>query len=188
MQPEVEMEIFSVRADVTGDGVEDEIRINWSPKVLMPETEEEVNVVEVISGATGRVVYTMGNYEDINLAHPGYNSLYLYHSEGKDYLLNWNPAMYQGKAVYKYEIFTVNESGQKNVVEKEEYSFDVNTMKKADIQRYKEYIEKVNKRLLKSDVLISTLNGTLITYKDSQNHLLLFDASADLGTMGGTSR
>lgn len=187
MQSEVEIKIFSVRADVTGDGVEDEIRINRSPKVLMPETEGKVNVVEVISGATGRVVYFMGNYKDINLAHPGYNSLYLYHEEGKDYLLNWNPAMYQGKAVYKYEIFTVNELGQKNVMEKGEYSFDVNTMKKSDIQEYKKFIEKVNKRLGKSDVLISTLNGTLITYRDSPDHHLLFDASGDLDIMGGTS-
>lgn len=188
MQPEVKMKIFSVRADVTGDGVEDEIRINWSPKVLMPETEREVNVAEVISGVSGRVVYSLKNYEDINLAHPGYNSLYLYHGEGKDYLLNWNPAMYQGKAVYKYEIFTVNELGQKNVMEKEEYSFDVNTMKKSDIQEYKKFIEKVNKRLGKSDVLISTLNGTLMTYKDSQDHHLLFDASEDLDIMNGTNQ
>lgn len=182
-----EMEYFLVKADVTGDGIEDEIKIKYSSQVISPATEEEVNVVEVVSGATGKVVYSMGNYEDINLVHMGYNSLYLYYGEDQDYLLNWHPVMYQGIADYRYEIFTVNKLGQKNVMEKGEYSFELNNMKESDIQEYKDFIEKVNKRLAKSDVLISTINGELITYQDSLNHRLLFDASEDLESMGNMS-
>lgn len=176
---------FTVNADVTGDGIEDEIRMNITEEVIEPYTKYEENVVEVISGATGKVVYTMGNLSDINLVHSGYNSLYLYHGEGKDYLLNWNPMMYQGIASYQYEIFTVNESGQKEVFEKDKFSFDLNHMKKSQIEKYKDFIEKVNKRLVNSDVLISTLNGNLVTYNDLPDHLLLFDASEDLDTMNG---
>lgn len=176
---------FTVNADVTGDGIEDKIRMNITEEVIEPYTKYEENVVEVISGATGKVVYTMGNLSDINLVHSGYNSLYLYHGEGKDYLLNWNPMMYQGIASYQYEIFTVNESGQKEVFEKDKFFFDLNHMKKSQIEKYKDFIEKINKRLVNSDILISTLNGNLVTYNDLPDHLLLFDASEDLDTMNG---
>lgn len=183
-----EMKVFTVKADVTGDGIEDEININWSDEVVAPETEEQVQVVGVISGATKNDVYVMGNYEDINLTHPGYNSLYLYHGEGQDSLLNWMPVMYQGNAVYRYEIFTVDESGKKDILEKEEFSFDLDNMKKEQVQKYKDFIEKVNRKLKKSDVLISTLNGNLVTYKDSKEHLLMFDASEDLDSMESRSK
>lgn len=183
-QKEIEPgEFYMVKADVTGDGIEDEIKINISKEVIEPSTEEEENVVEVISGATGKVVYTMGNMNDINLVHMGYNSLYLYHGEDKDYLLNWKPTMYQGMACYQYEIFTVNESEKKDVVEKEEFSFDLNHMKKSQIKGYKDFIEKINNRLENSAVLISTLDSKLVTYNDSPDHLLLFDPSDDLDTM-----
>lgn len=183
-QKEIETgEFYTVKADVTGDGIEDEIKINISKEVIEPSTEEEENVVEVISGATGKVVYTMGNMNDINLVHMGYNSLYLYHGEDKDYLLNWKPTMYQGMACYQYEIFTVNESEKKDVVEKEEFSFDLNHMKKSQIKGYKDFIEKINNRLENSVVLISTLDAKLVTYNDSPDHLLLFDPSDDLDTM-----
>ena len=184
VQKEIEPGIFyTVKADVTGDGIEDEIKINISKEVIEPYTKYEQNVVKVISGATGKVVYTMGNMRDINLVHMGANSLYLYHGEDKEYLLIWSPVMYQGNANYKYKIFTVNESGKKDVLEKDEFSFYTGDMNKAKIQKYKDFIEKVNNRLKNSDVLISTLDGILVTYNDSTDHRLLFDSSSDLDTM-----
>ena len=178
---ETESNIFYVKSDITGDGIEDKIKINWSFDVLFP-TEKEVNVVEVVSGATGKVIYSMGN-DEINTVHVGYNSVYLYHGKKQDYLLNWNPYMGQNHGTYQYEIFYVDDQGKKYKIEKEGIGFYTLDMNESDIQEYETFMKKVNKRLKKSDILISTLDGEVVTYQDLEDHRLIFDTSADLEEM-----
>lgn len=44
--------------------------------------------------------------------HPGWNWLYLYHENGRDYLMQFSPIMWQGRGSYIYKIFSLSDTGE----------------------------------------------------------------------------
>lgn len=64
--------------------------------------------------------------KEAHAAHSGYNSLFACKLDGKDYLLRYNPTMYQGYATYAYTLFSLDAQGKAVPVQEESVSFDVN--------------------------------------------------------------
>lgn len=52
--------------------------------------------------------------------HPGWNWLYLYEEDGRDYLMKYTPSMWQGYGGYDYKIFSLQEDGQEQILRAEE--------------------------------------------------------------------
>ena len=72
-------------------------------------------------------------------SHAGWNWLYLYKENGKDYLLQYNPTMYQGVGTYQYDIFYLDNSGQQVTLKKEDFNFTLQneTLDKSKEKEYK---------------------------------------------------
>ncbi len=168
--------IFS--SDVTGDGIKDKIVVD-SNATDVNTSGEGAEVIRVISGSTGETIYRIDNRE-ISTVHPGFRSLYLYHGEQQDYLMIWNPEMYQGIANYQWKIVALNEQGKENVLEQDEFAFDLNNPAQSDAENLKQFINKLNEKLADSDIIISTLDGELVVNDSGNQKVQKYDVSDEL--------
>lgn len=165
-------------SDVTGDGIEDKIVV-YGNATDANTVGEGTDVISVISGSTGKILYNMDNTQ-ISTVHPGFKSMYLYHGKDNDYLMIWNPEMYQGIANYQWKIIAINEQGEVNVLEKEEFAFDLNNPVESDAENLEQFVEKLNERLADSDLIISTLNGELVINDSGTRETQKYDAEEEL--------
>lgn len=78
----------------------------------------EGQVVEIYENDE-RIFYASGSY-----AHVDWNALFLCTLDGENYLLRYNPTLYQGMFDYSYELFTL-EGGHKTITHNQ-ITFDVN--------------------------------------------------------------
>ena len=92
-------------------------------------------------------------------AHVGWNSLFACTLEGQDYLLQYQPQMYQGNGTYSYRIFSLNGSGGEEVLRENGVEFDLNWGSLGhdfDPAAIAAFIEDVNDALAHSRLLLST--------------------------------
>lgn len=47
--------------------------------------------------------------------HSGWNWLYLYHENDRDYLMQFSPMMWQGRGSYEYKIFSLSDTGEEQM-------------------------------------------------------------------------
>lgn len=89
-------------------------------------TSNEKSITKIYELSTGR-------------SHACWNWLYLYKENGKDYLLQYNPTMYQGVGTYQYDIFYLDNSGQQVTLKKEDFNFTIQseTLDKSQEKEYK---------------------------------------------------
>ena len=93
-------------------------------------------------------------------AHSGYNSLFVCKLDGKDYLLQYYPTMYQGSCNYGYQLFSLDAQG--NVLPHREaaVSFDINwdywLHEEFDAGEIADFMDEVNGLLATSKLLMST--------------------------------
>ncbi|HHY81385.1 MAG TPA: hypothetical protein GX505_01755 [Clostridiales bacterium] len=100
--------------------------------------------------------------EAAGLPHAGWNSIYLYHSDGKDYLIRYNPVMYQGFANYQYTIFRLNARGEEIEEASNAVDFDINPNSTMfDSDSIAAFVEELNALLEESTLLLSTENSVL---------------------------
>lgn len=139
-------------------------------------TPEQLQLVELEGGLrlevleNGTVLYAREGY----YAHVGWNAVFLCTLEGEDYLLQYNPTMYQGMANYSYALFTL-EGDTQHMVRENALDFDINfgmptpdggTVDPDDIfdpDAIAGYMEEVNQLLSHSVQLLNTdgdLTGT----------------------------
>lgn len=59
-------------------------------------------------------------------SHAGWNSLFACTLDGEDYLLRYHPTMYQGFCTYNYQVFTLGETGEEEVLRENSVEFDIN--------------------------------------------------------------
>lgn len=59
-------------------------------------------------------------------SHAGWNSLFACTLDGEDYLLRYQPVMYQGFCTYYYQVFSLGETGEEEVLREDSVEFDVN--------------------------------------------------------------
>jgi len=62
----------------------------------------------------------------MNAAHAGWNNYFLYEKDGKDYLLEFMPSMYQGVANYSWKLYEFDEKNQLVIVEENNVDFSIN--------------------------------------------------------------
>lgn len=98
--------------------------------------------------------------EEMSTAHTGWDSLFLCTLDGKDYLLRYNPAMFQGECSYSYTLFTL-ENGRENAVRTGMVEFDVNGTKLLDVDEMTAFADEVNALLDNSVPLLSTMGGVV---------------------------
>lgn len=132
--------------------------------------DESFEVSETYAGVyTLKVIKSDGSVlwsEDAAAAHAGWNGLFLYSGDDGFYLLRYNPTMFQGRANYHYELFTL-EGGTENVIKSRAVDFSANP---DDLPTPEKQIEmdsfaaEVNSLLEKSVVLLSTTKDGELVY------------------------
>lgn len=96
--------------------------------------------------------------QEAGLAHVGWDTVLLYSEGGEDYLVQYQPTMYQGMGNYNCRVFSL-EGGRETV--KEEWSVDY-ALPVEKTAEMKAFAEEVGLLLEKCNVLLSTEEGVLV--------------------------
>lgn len=134
-------------ADLDYDGEPEIIRIS---EVI----ERQIYELEVVK-QDGTLLWST----EAGTAHVGWNTILLYHEDGRDYLVQYLPTMYQGIATYAYTRFSL-EGGDLAEVEsiKDPVTFELPVRMNGDLRAG---IWQIDEMLLDSIVLLSTEEGEL---------------------------
>ena len=126
--------------DLTHDGIKEMITVellNNEGETLTSNDDIGQLMVSVFTsnGKSITKIYELSTGK----SHAGWNWLYLYKEDGKDYLLQYNPTMYQGVGTYQYDIFYLDNSGQQVTLKKEDFNFILqdSTLDKSKEKEYK---------------------------------------------------
>ncbi len=128
--------------------------------MLTPETPYFPTCYDlVVRTADGTAVWAE---ENLALAHSGWGSVFACDVDGRDCLLRYTPAMYQGAAGYSYTLFSL-EGGEETVLREGSVFFDVNFGGPAhvsfDTSAIAAFLEEVHGYLDESTLLLSTEDG-----------------------------
>lgn len=160
--------------DVTHDGVEDTITLNMAALYDESLVTGEEETVTVTSGKTGK---KLASYT-ADTVHPGWNGIYLYENNLGKYLIQWQPAMYQGVGAFQLRVFSLKEDGTEEVELEKEIHFDLNPGRiDFDEKAYQDYIDLVNAYLRNSYVIIDTDQGE-VNFSTSEGQFMpIYDGS-----------
>lgn len=159
-------------ADITQDGIDEKIVVDVTYVINYPKTGEE-QTVAVYSGSSGELLWT-GHADTV---HPGWNGIYIYNDGKKDYMLLWQPTVYQDSADFHFRIFSLDEDGKEIEFLKKNIQFDIYHPKDGDTDTISEFVDMVSGYLEKSYVLVDTDNGTPV-YSTADNKIMnLYDVS-----------
>lgn len=142
-------------ADLDGDGV--------SEQLLTEElTPNERYAVQIIR-ADGSVLWST----ELGLSNSEWDAYFLYQDNGVNGILRYNPAMSQGYADYSYELYTFPNGVQTTYAsEKAEFNTNPDSVNPWPAEA-EAFAEEVNELLSHSKLLISTLDGELHQYGDT---------------------
>ena len=106
--------------------------------------------------------------QEAHWAHMGWASIFALEVDGQDYLLRYNPGMSTGIAYYEYQLFSLNEVGEEQVVQTRGVEFDVNFGSSAlhhtyDPEEIAAFLQEVHALLENSTILITTENFEFAT-------------------------
>ena len=138
---------FISRSDVNWDGIEESIYIDKS------QIEERLVTLRIIDVSDVELWS-----EQFSTSHAGWNQLFLCEMDDKQYLLGYNPAMFQGYCTYVYTLFTLEDDKEK-VIRTNKLEFDINGTKELDVTEMIEFADEINILLGKSNLLISSNGG-----------------------------
>ena len=91
--------------------------------------------------------------------HAGYNSYFVCRLDGKDYLLQYTPSMYQGGCGYGYKLFSLAPNGDEITQRSSSVTFDINwkaSYHSFDGAALADFMDDVNGLLAHSTLLLST--------------------------------
>lgn len=144
--------------DLTHDGADERIEVDLN--YLDGNSDADAKTVAVYSGQTDELIWS-GHADNV---HIGWNGYYVYHdpSDGKAYLLMWQPYMSTGYGNYIYKLFYLSETGKEHVIEEDSYEFYETHPEADDAENLTAYGERVNTLLKESYVLIDTDNGSAL--------------------------
>lgn len=175
-----EWELVS-RADVNEDNREEAIFLD---KSQIRDGSVTIRVLDVLG-------IELWN-EQLSTSHAGWGSLFLCELDGRQYLLRYNPAMFQGYCTYMYTLFTLGD-GKEKVVQTNTVEFDINGTKELEAPKMIAYAEEINALLGKSILLLSSEGGEFYfgpstaepffeRYSWLDDHPELFEKGDDLET------
>ena len=96
-------------ADLTHDGRDDLIVLETEGDASDYSLEAAVTVFTRDQAGEIRTVYE----RQIDQSHAGWGWLYLYEENGKDYLVEYDPILYEGLSSYAFSVFYLNEEGER---------------------------------------------------------------------------
>lgn len=149
-------QIYEWNVDITQDGIPDKIVVNTMP--IFNAQAEDLNTIKIYSGKTGNLIWQ----KRVTAIHPDWLNVSLYQNNGKNYILIWDPAMWQGRGVYSYQIISLSETGQEIELKKGKVDFNLNNPLENDIERLENFSKEVNRYLNQSFILADTINGRQI--------------------------
>ena len=162
---ESEKEILDIHTDINHNGVKETLELE---KIYQGTTYQNKYVeVFVLSLKEGdKVIYS----EEAVASHTGWNALFLYHKDGQDYLLRYNPYMMMGGASYRYQLFFIAEDGSEIVVNENSVTFDNNfgssVHQSFDPIAIAGFLEDINTLLKDSIELINTDDDLIESFKN----------------------
>ncbi len=157
----VQAAAISFEADLTHDGSMDTIIVDTSRVA-----EEQTAFVSVVN-EYGKTLWS----NEAATAHAGWNSLYLTTIEGKDYILRYQPSMFQGIAAYEYDLFYLDNAGSELPYDSGRIEFSINPGKiDYEPKDLVSFAGKVNDYFKNSYLLLSTENGD-VKYSTPQNKI-----------------
>ena len=150
--PADKIEEISDNYDFDYDGIPETVeRVTYSD-----DASQSVWFELQVKKADGTILWK----DEAYTAHSGYNSLFVCKLDGKDYLLQYYPTMYQGSCNYGYQLFSLDAQG--NVLPHREaaVSFDINwdywLHEEFDAGEIADFMDEVNGLLATSKLLMST--------------------------------
>ncbi len=144
----VEEWVLISRADVDQDKREDSIYLD---KAQINEQLVSLRIFDPL----GAELWS----QELSTSHAGWSQLFLCELDGRQYLLRYNPAMYQGYCSYVYTLFTL-ENGNEKTFSTNTLEFDINGTQELEAVRMIAFADEVNALLGKSTLLISSDGGT----------------------------
>ncbi|MCH5268213.1 MAG: M56 family metallopeptidase [Lachnospiraceae bacterium] len=143
--------------DITGDGVADtvSIDINAAKGEYQADGEELPPSIQIISGKTNEVIWESNANASL---HAGYNQFYLYQNK-HTYLMEWNPACWQGYCSYQWKVFKLTEDGKVKKIAGNKIEFDTNEgrVKEKDFGKIEAFGKELNKYLADAELLLDTV-------------------------------
>jgi hypothetical protein len=136
------------QADLNQDGKDEYIYIDRSQI-------EAFLVTLLVKDSSGNDIWS----ETLSSSHVGWDQIFLTELDGKQYLLRYNPGMFQGICQYTYTVFSPEKGGKENVIQSNTLEFDVNGSKELDAAKMVAFADEVNSVLKKSTLLISSDGG-----------------------------
>lgn len=144
------------QADLTHDGSQETLRLE--------EDSDSGTQLLTVEDSSGSVLWSAEG----NTSHAGWNAYFLTEWEGEDYLLWYQPGMWQGECDYRYRLFYLKE-GQEAVVQEGSVQFSVNFATEDslnfDTAAIAALIEEVNSLLADSIQLMNTDANLLATFE-----------------------
>lgn len=137
------------QTDIDQDGENESIYLDRSKL----ETESVISLV--VKDSRGNEIWS----EALSTPHVGWDQLYLTELDGRQYLLRYNPGMFQGYCTYVYTLFTPESGGKEKVFQTKTLEFDINGTKVLDARKMVDFADEVNTLLKKSRLLISSDGG-----------------------------
>lgn len=153
-------EILPGEYDFDHDGAPETVEL---ATVWEPEREIAAWYELRVVAQDGTALWSAG---DIALPHGGYTSIYACRLDGVDYLLQYEPEMWQGRCDYAYRLFSLDETGEV-IVQEDDVSFDCSFRESGhsfDTEAIADFLWDLRGCLGDSRLLISTEDGVL--YKD----------------------
>lgn len=122
-------------------------------RIVVRETEAYM-LYELLVVENGTVIWSM----EAGLPHVGWTTIMLYNEEGQDYLVQYQPQMYQGVGTYSCEIFSL-EDGKKSIKKQWAVDFELPVEENPQMEQF---AKEVGILLRNCTVLLSTEQGILV--------------------------
>ncbi len=101
-------------------------------------------------------------YDDVYSSHSGWGNYFLLERDGKDYLVEFMPSMYQGYATYSWQLLDFDKNNKLRVVEEDAVDFTVNPQQfEFDIDEIENFMEGAERVIRPAMLLVSTNDGEL---------------------------
>ncbi len=149
-------------ADLTHDGTAETITCD-----LTGLENGNGNVTLTVTNAAGETLWS----DIASTSHVGWRAYSLCAIDGKDYLLCYSPAVYQGAAEYSYQLFWLNEKGETQIADEASVSFAMTTGPHGmefEPEEIAGFTAKLNNHLLDSFLLCSSLDGHITFSREDQ--------------------
>lgn len=157
------------QADLTHDGEPEWIRVVGIQR--RENVPDDWYFYEVrVQNEAGTYTYWTGEADS---SHVGWNGIYLYQKDGKDYLMTWVPYGSTGIHSLSYSVFSLTPDGEELVLAANEMEYDTmpNRMD-VDVSAIRAFEGEVNALLKDAFVLVDNTNNGIAQYSTAGNKLV----------------